>query len=93
MCAQGGDGLCQDLEPCLCAEGEEHAFIRNTLSILLDSKQIIIVIESYILHDHVVGGDAISRNEEEGLVVDFIQVAYFPPGDKRQSALEIGLGV
>ena len=87
MCAQGGDGLCQDLEPCLCAEGEEHAFIRNTLSILLDGKQIIIVIESYILHDHIVGGDAISRNEEQSLVVDIVQVTHFAPGDEGQCAL------
>lgn len=31
MCAQRGDGLRQGLKPCLCAEGEKNAFVRNTL--------------------------------------------------------------
>lgn len=28
--------------------------------------------ESYILHDHIVGGDAVGCDEEEGFVVDFV---------------------
>ena len=31
VCAQRGNGLRQGLEPCLCAEGEKDAFVRNTL--------------------------------------------------------------
>lgn len=37
MCAQRGDGLRQDLKPCLCAEGEKNALVRNTLLIYLVS--------------------------------------------------------
>lgn len=43
----------------------------------------------YILHDHIVGGDAIARNEKEGLIVNFIEVADLASGDKRQGALQI----
>lgn len=43
----------------------------------------------YILHDHIVGGDAITRNEEEGLIVNFIEVADLASGDKGQGTLQI----
>lgn len=43
----------------------------------------------YILHDHIVGGDAIARNEEEGLIVNLIEVANLASGDKGQGTLQI----
>lgn len=48
--------------------------------------------EVYVGHDHIVGGDAVRRDEEEGLVVDFVQVADLAPGDEREGALEVGVG-
>lgn len=36
---------------------------------------------TYVLHDHIVGGDAISRDEEEGLFIDLEEVAHFSFGD------------
>lgn len=46
-------------------------------------------VEPYILHDHIVCGDAISRNEEKSLVVDFVQIANFAPCNQGQRTLEI----
>ena len=46
----------------------------------------------YILHDHIVGGDAISCDEQQSLVVDIVQVTHFAPGDEGQCALEVSLG-
>lgn len=47
----------------------------------------------YIFHNHIVGGDAVGRDEEEGFVVDLVQVAHFAARDEGQGALEVGLGV
>ena len=43
----------------------------------------------YILHDHIVGGDAIARNEEEGLVVNLVEVADLASGNEGQSTLQV----
>lgn len=47
------------------------------------------ILASYILHDHIVGGDAIARNEEKGLLVDLVQVANLAPGNKGEGALQV----
>lgn len=73
MRAEGRDCVLQDLEPGFCAEGEEFAFIWDSL--FIHSKYETIVLgygERYILHNHIVCGDAISRDKEEGLVIDFV---------------------
>lgn len=44
---------------------------------------------SYILHDHIVGGDAITGNKKQRLLVNLVQVAHLAPGDKRESALQV----
>lgn len=46
---------------------------------------------AYIFHDHIVGGDAISRNEEQSLVVDFVEVAHLAPSDERQGTLQVSV--
>lgn len=48
--------------------------------------------QGYVGHDHVVGGDAVRRDEEEGLVVDLVQVADLAARDERQHALQVGVG-
>lgn len=42
-----------------------------------------------VLHDHVVRGDAVGRDEEERLVVHLVQVAHLAPRDEGQRALEV----
>lgn len=44
---------------------------------------------SYILHDHIVGGDAITSDEEQGLLVDLVQVAHLTPGNEWESTLQV----
>lgn len=43
----------------------------------------------YILHDHIVGGDAIARNEEEGLVVNLVEVADLASGNEGEGTLQV----
>ena len=92
--------LFQGVEPCSCAEGEEDALVGDTLLIVLASRSIVrygetvaIAIELwwglYILHDHIVGGDAIARNEEEGLVVNLVEVADLASGNEGESTLQV----
>lgn len=49
----------------------------------------VVVGWSHILHDHIVGGDAITGNEEKGLVVDLVEIANLASGDQRQGALQV----
>ena len=43
----------------------------------------------YILHDHIVGGDAVGCDEEEGLLIDFIQITNLAPGNEGEGALQV----
>lgn len=36
----------------------------------------------YVLHDHVEGADSVGGDEEEGVLVDFVEVADLAAGDK-----------
>lgn len=38
--------------------------------------------EIYVLHDHVEGADSVGGDEEEGVLVDFIEVADLAASDK-----------
>lgn len=95
MRAQRGDRIAQDLEPCLCAQCEENSLVRDTLQIhMLASPSLkcnwsLVGVGPYILHDHIVCGDAISRNEEESLVVHLVEITDFSTGDQGQRTLEI----
>lgn len=66
-------------------------YFEEGLALASTLKEIVVLVWGivYILHDHIVGGDAIARNEEEGLIVDFIEVADLASGDKGQGALQI----
>lgn len=46
----------------------------------------------YICHNYVVGGDAVCSYEEEGLRVNFVQVAHFTPRDEGEDILQIAGG-
>lgn len=66
-------------------------YFEEGLALASTLKEIVVLVWGivYILHDHIVGGDAIARNEEEGLIVDFIEVADLASSDKGQGALQI----
>lgn len=46
----------------------------------------------YILHDHVVCGDAISCDKEQCLVIDFVQITHFSACNQLQGTLQVSLG-
>lgn len=48
---------------------------------------------AYVLHDYIVGGYPISRHEEEGGRVDFIQISNLARGQESQSSFEVGMSV
>jgi len=45
---------------------------------------------SHILHDSIVGGDAVSRNEEKGITAQLVDISDLSSGKEREGALEIG---
>ena len=46
---------------------------------------------TYILHNDIVRRDAISRDEEQSLCIDFIQFSYFARRNKRQVLTQVRL--
>lgn len=78
--------LCIVLEELPCSEYPEETFVSRSN---MENYWRIQDVEPYILHDHIVRGDAISRNEKKSLVVDFVQIAHFAPSNQGQRTLEI----
>lgn len=48
--------------------------------------------EAHVRHDYIVGGDAVGRDEEDGIVSKGIDITDFATGDEREGAVEIGEG-
>lgn len=97
VCSEGRVGFLEDLEPFLRAEGEENALFGDALDIVSRRNFQMVLLGKrmgleglYIFHDHIVRGDTIGCDEEEGLVVYFVQVADFAAGNEGQGPLEVG---
>ena len=45
--------------------------------------------ETCVLHDYIVGGNAVGRDEEEGVVGKLVDVADFATSNERESSLQI----
>lgn len=71
----------EDREPVTGKEGEECALIWDTLYSLSVLDHILQDWALYILHNHIISGDAVRSYEEECLLVNFVEISDLSLGD------------